>query len=709
MTKTLTKHLILLERLKVNLPDADQNNIQLAMSANNQLMEYGYILTQPAFDMLVKADSADIIDFYSQVCEFLKEMMGGGSDFKTLYGNFPNDVMSMTQYELWYNQISHYWGQKTFPPKGEEKLPEVFERTQFKEIDACTEEDFLNVFKSLLSVNQSLTPRDQRTVVWFVENGLDKNYPDTIPFKENLAVITKLCPNFKVKTVVDVLRVAMAFSGGDVSLPAVPKPLKYKNYYADKRNREILEERKNFKFKLNEEQVKRILDLFENSNLSLSDFNQGRRYSRFIRLFEHLQIKNRKLLYPKTEQAMFLVRNQVRKGKPDGVPKIRTWYSQVEDSFKKGFVEGITKLSERPGEFLRKLDYLVRNNQSNSVNLGFILTHLSKVAEKSSNKVIFETYTHFENRTSPVKNRSVFVKGARSRTQLPDLRPINEFVVKAIQETLLTAFQNKLRDLPSIGRCWIDPELKKIPLPTNMRSTSDSLVTTVRGTRIPVQIQKSTLRAFVHWTDPNGTMDVDLHGYLLGLEVVTQFGFNGNQVTNYGCYSGDVRHVRGNCAEYVDIDIKKAIAQGFNLYLMVCHDFQRRGFSNVPNCYAGISFTDHPQAGKNWKPSNIVQSLNLKAQSDYCLAFAFDLKTQELITLDLDWATIQRACNVSDHRALRKTIDEYISDPKISVYDLLNWHVQARGELSSPELAETNFMYQDFVSSYVKTLEFMGV
>jgi hypothetical protein len=705
----MTKNLVLLERLKVHLPDAGQNNIQLAMSANNQLMEYGYILTQPAFNMLVKADSADIISFYEEVCKFLKEMMGGGSNFRTLYGNFPNDVMSMSHYELFWNQVSHYWGQKTFPPKGAEKLPEVFEKTQFKEIDACTEQDFLNVFKSLLSVNQSVTPRDQRTIVWFVENGLDINYPDTIPFKENLAIIARLCPNFKVKTVVDVLRVAVAFSGGDVSLPAVPKPLKFKNYYADKRNSEILKQRKAFQFKLNEEQVKRILDLFENSNLSLSDFNQGRRYSRFIRLFEHLQIANRKLQYPKTEQAIYLVRNQVRKGKPDGVSKIRTWYSQVEAAFKKGFEEGVIKLSERPGEFLRKLDYLVRNNQSNSVNLGYVLAHLSKVAEGSSNKVIFETYTHFENRSTPVTNRSVFVKGARSKTQLPNLPAINKFAVEAIQETLLTAFQNKLRDLSPMGKCWIDPELKKIPLPTNMRSTSDSLVTTVRGTRIPVQIQKSTLRAFVHWNDPIGSMDVDLHGYLIGPDKSTQFGFNGNQTTNYGCYSGDVRRVRGNCAEYVDIDIKKAMKEGFDIYLMVVHDFQQKGFSNVPDCYAGLSFTDHPHAGRNWKPSNIVQSFALKAPSNYCLAFAFDFNTNEMITLDLDWDTIKRTCNVNDTKDLRKTIGGFICDPKISVYDLLNWHVQARGQLSSPELAETNFMYQDFVSSYVKTLEFMGV
>ena len=122
----------------------------------------------------------------------------------------------------------------------------------------------------------------------------------------------------------------VGFSGGDVSLPAVPKLPKHKGRLYDLH----LEERKAFKFKLKEEQKERILDLFENSNLSLEDLQQGSRYQRFIRLAEILSVGQKtKESYPLTTEAFRKVRNQVRKGKPDGTPKIRTWHSRVNGDF----------------------------------------------------------------------------------------------------------------------------------------------------------------------------------------------------------------------------------------------------------------------------------------------------------------------------------------------------------------------------------------
>ena len=41
-------------------------------------------------------------------------------------------------------------------------------------------------------------------------------------------MIVSLCPGFTVSTVTDVLRVAYTFSGGDPSIPAIPKKLKKK-------------------------------------------------------------------------------------------------------------------------------------------------------------------------------------------------------------------------------------------------------------------------------------------------------------------------------------------------------------------------------------------------------------------------------------------------------------------------------------------------
>ena len=700
----MNKNLICLRNGFVWLKNADQNNLALAMSVNAQLMEYGYMLDQDAFDQLKKADTADIIDFNSEVISWLTEMTGGAG-FTSLYGNFPKDVMSMTQAELYLTQIFHYWTACEFLPVGK-PAGKAFEQVNYKMLQAGSKERFMKVFTDLCSVGQSLTPTDTKTIKWFVENETGLVFPEVVPFKENVAILASLCPTFTCRTVTDVLRVASVWSGLDASLLPVPKKPKKVNRF----NQGWSKERDKFKFSLNDNQKRKTLWLLENSNLDVREMNQGSRYNRWIRLAEHIGMID-KTAYPKTKAAFDQLRNQVRAGKPDGTPKVRTWYSQVEYQFKKSFSLGLIELSTRPGEYLRRLDYLVRNNQEHDVNLSNILRFLAAVAEKASNKVLFEVYTHFEGRAKPVTGRAVFIKGARAKTPLPDLKAIDPLVIEAIQNTILLAIQNKFQALPAMGKCWIDPLLKKIPLPTNMRSLSESLVPIIRGQRIPFGTGKKVARPFVHWNDEQGNQDLDLHGFLTGPRGSATFGYNGNQQTDIGCYSGDVRHRRGRCAEYIDIDVKAAFEDGFKYFVMVVHNFQNRPFTDLKECYVGVEEREFPERNDSWLPSTITVGMKLTSSATMCLVGVYDLETREYIHLDLDWSTLSGYVN-GQATELMKAIESYTCDPKISVYDLLKWHVDVRGKhvsLDQIDHETTMFKNEDFASSYVETMKFMGV
>lgn len=674
------------------------------MSVNHQLMTYGYMLDQDAFNAVKTADSADIIEFHNEAITWLRDITGGKHSFRSLYGNFPNDVLSMTQAELFWNQIFHYWTACTFPETGRPK-DVAFEHVTYKMLTAGNDKRFMQIFTDLCSVGQSLTPTDTETLKWFANSGLDLKFPDKVPFKENLATLATILPQFKVSTVTDVLRIAVGFSGGDVSLPAVPRKPKKVNRFAAER----LTERKKFKFKLTLDQKTRVLDLLENSNLDVREMNQGRRYGRWIRLGEVLgQID--KIKYPRTANAFYRLRNQKRKGKPEGEAKVRTWYSDVETAFKLDFATGLAKLAERPGEFVRRLDALVRKNQKDQVKIKNILLTLSVVAEKVSNKVLFEVFTHFEGRTEAITNRSIFVKGARSRTALPNLPKIDVNVIEAIKDTIITAVKSKFKDLAPMGSCWIDPELKKIPMPTNMRSMSDSLVPVIRGQRMPFGTGKKVIRPFVHWFDENGNEDIDLHGFLLGEKKATTFGYNGERSNSYGQYSGDVRHRRGACAEYVDIVVDNAVNHGYKYFVMVVHNFSNRSLASIKECVAGVMERETATANSTWKPDTITNAMRLTSASKMCLVGVYDLETREYIHLDLDWNTFsQYVSGRSDSNALFKAIEPYISLPKFSVYDLLKWHVDARGTNAGIESADTHFKFDDFKSSYVEVMKLMGV
>lgn len=689
-----TKNQILLQKRLINLANANQRNIAEAMTIQRELMTYGYMLDNDAWGNLVSADMADIVDFRNEVIEFLKEMLGGKHNYESLYKNFPNDIMSMNDAEIYINQIIHYFLHNHFSPVGLPK-DKAFEQVEYKIISYGTPEKLQKVFTNLITSGQSLTSMDIDVLKWFAQSDLELIYPDNIPFKENLVVLVDTLPNLKLNTVIDVLRVATGYSGGDVSLPPLPKG----------KSTKIIERRTKMRFKLTEEQKDRIMDLFENSNLSVEDMNQGSRYGKFIRLAEVIGLGDYFNTHPNTYAAFNRLRNQRRKGKPNGNPKILTWNSRVKTAFDQNGLEAALKmLLQRPTEYLRRLDALLRNNPT---KVDMILKNLNSVALGASNKSIYELMTHFENRRGQ-SERKVFIKGARKAKKIATLPKMSSDLIDRVQSTLLHSLGGKFSSLPKLGSCYIDPELRKIPLPTNMRSLNDSLTPVIRGQRVPMNIKKNYLRSFIHWYDEHGNEDLDLHGILLGDSKSGNFGFNGIYKNSVGLFSGDVRYRRGACAEYVDINISEAKKEGFNYYLMIVHNFTRRPLSSLKDCVVGFMERDAPRSNMSWLPETISNCTKLSSDSTYTLVGAYDLNTLEYIHIDLDWAKFHTV-SAGDGAKLMSEIKKYLEPPKLSIYDLLNIHVTNRGSITIPESADTHFMYDDFSKDYTNILPYMGV
>ena len=705
----MNKNIIAFQKNFIVVPSIGIDNRNLAMMVQAELMQFGYMLSQDALHQIGYADAADIKDFHNEVIQYLKEMTGGLRNYKPVYSGFPQQVMEMSEFELWFNQLIGYYTGGTFQADEWTKTKgTAFEQVKYKIIESGSKISFEHIFTTLAKSGTSLTPNDLSVIEWFVKNYPTLEFPEIIPFKENLCTIIGVLvkENRELSTVklpklttTDVLRVVVYLSGGDISLPALP-PQKVKTMSRGYRRMTSSwgknPERESFKFKkFSRRERKFILNLLEHSNLDTRDMKL--KDGRWIRLGEILHPGEFDKLFPRTFRAFQQIRNE----------KVVSWYGQVDKAFRISFEDGLTKLSERPGEFLRRLDWLVRDAFSEEVRL--ILDILSKIGINSSNKVLFEVYDHFEHRADPKTGRSIFIKGARKKTELPDLPAISKITIEAIQETIWNILKEKFSALPALGNCWIDPELKKIPLPTNMRSLNDSLVPTVRGTRVPFGEGKKIIRPFIHWFDDYGRLDIDLHGFLFGPSRVESIGYNGRHNTIYGCYSGDKRHCQGACAEYVDINVAKALGAGFKYFLMVAHNFQGGKLSDIKECVAGVQEREFPEANMNWLPDTIANAMSLKSSANMTLVAAFDLETREYIYLDLDFSDFDQYVHIGQSTAFFNAIAPFIAEPKVSVYDLLQWHVEARGRLVSKETAETHFLFEDFMSSYTKTIEFMGV
>jgi len=696
----LSKNVICFQKGFIQFNDAGVDNRSVAMTVQAELMHFGYMLDDDAFVMLGKADKADIVDFHNQIIDYLNDMTGGGKTYRSFYPGFPAQVMDMNATQMWWDQIHNYhtYGKWT-PSDWTKEFPTAFETVKYKEITPGTPEKFLGIFTDLCSVSQSLTPTDLATIKWFVSTDQKLVFPSSIPFKENLCTLAGMGLDVPVKTTTDVLRIAVFMSGGDISLPAVPKAMKKQRTTV--RYRRTIEtvknpEREAFMFKkFKRSERKHILGLLEKTNCDVRDMKL--KVQRWLRLGEIIHPGEYKSEFPRAYAAFERIRNH----------KVTSWYGQVEEAFKIGFGEGLRKTAERPGEFLRRLDWWVRTG--GKANLPLILASLFDIAVKASNKVIFEVFTHFEGRNVPLVNRTIFIKGARKKTPLPNLSALPADVIAAIQDTMFLALKEKIKQLEPIGDCWVDPDLKRIPLPTNMRSMSEAIVPVIRGQRVPIGDVTKTLRAFVHIPNKSRSeMTIDLSTIVVGNgKTVTVDWHNLRERTGMILHSGDSYGRVGNVSEYIDFDLVKLRETGFKWALI-----QVNNYSSSPELVTGTIFgfceVEFPNANAKWQPETIILSMKPKIPHKVNLLL-IDLVNLDYILLDEDGEGNGSKLNNISSQDIEKVIAQYSEFPKLSVYDLLQWHCEARGRLVSKETANKHFLYEDFSTSYIETLKYMGI
>jgi hypothetical protein len=698
---TLTKNVVQFRSNFVNLPfatnpkDAPESNRQLVMVVASELMQFGYILEPQAIENMAAASRQDIIAFHNEVISYLKKMTGSNRNYKAFWPGFPEQVMEKSEFELWINQIVHYMSNGTYMPNDWTKeRPTAFEQSKYYNITVGDEARFEKIFTDLTSVNQSLTPDDLDVVKFFVESGSVLRFPDQIPFKENLCTLAAMGLDVPVKTVTDVLRIAVGMSGGDISLPKVPHKLVKTNRWSS--HKSVNPARENFKFKkFSRSERKQILRLLDKTNCDITE--AVLKDQRWVRLGEILHPGEYKATFPKAFSVFDAIRNE----------KVQSWYGKVNAAFKLSFEEGVKVLSQRPGEFMRRLDWLIRTYSHKETE---ILATLSAVASKVSNKVLYEAYTHFEGRLVDNHNRTIMVKGARKKTKLPDLYRLDKSTVSAIQNTITRVLVAKFSSLPKLGKVYVDEQLKNIPLPANMRSASSGLRPRIRGQRIPIGNENSkVIRAFVHWFDENGNQDIDLTCTYIGMGKTEHVGWNGTHNGKYGIYSGDVRHHRGACAEYVDIIVGAALKDGFKYVVVDARNYNGRSFETVTDCVAGYMEREVPKASKTFVPATIANCTRLTNASSTTLISVIDLETREYIHLDIDQDGIPVAS--ANFNEILNAIKPYCEAPKFSVYDLILLHVDARGGDLVPvdEKADTYFSFEEFSNSYVETLRLMGV
>lgn len=672
---------------------AGEKNKQIVATMNKNIEVFGYTMSEALFDKLVhmKAKNREVV--YDVLVNGLKELTGADKVYNPMYPNFPESVMEKDDFELYFNAIVHYWSFGTLLPYEEKKeRAPLFNTAKVKVLEAGSFDGLNDIFNNLCASKTSLSKSDVNDMI-FILNSAKVTLPDEIPFKENTACICRLlvdtgvdtdgslCKKY-VKTATDVLRLVTAMSDGDVSLA---ENTKFRN------------------LKRSERRI--IMNLLADCGNAAEDMN---RYAgRWIRVGEKLHpgefAKNER--YTKVVRAFDVIRN-------DG--KIQSFAGKVDAAVvSKDVNTVVSMLKKRPGEFARRIDFLLRTFDKDADRKAVIMGFAS-VAKDVSSTVLLQVREHFINKLDGSDNmrvffpkgnlaRSYYVKNDKTETVPEDAM---KMVITVCESALVNIYGNR----EFLGKVCIDETLKNYTVPFSLRSAGKTMTAVSRGSRIAIDDSAKIIRPFIWWTNTkDNIIDVDLSVAIFADDwnCLEHVSYNNLESDRFGiCHSGDIINggpVDGEgAAEFIDLDIDKALSAGARYAVFNVYNFSNESFSKMEHAAFGFMTRNDMKSGEIFEPSTVKQRMDIASATTTCIPVIFDLKERVFVWCDMALtADHVRAgfggINVeSNLPSVVVTCKAMVDVKKPNLYDLFTFNAKARGVITdNPDEADINFGLDD--------------
>lgn len=672
---------------------AGEKNKQIVATMNKNIEVFGYTMSEALFDKLVhmKAKNREVV--YDILVNGLKELTGADKVYNPMYPNFPESVMEKGDFELYFNAIVHYWSFGTLLPyeEKEERTP-LFNTAKVKVLEAGSFDDLNDIFNNLCASKTSLSKSDVDDMI-FILNSAKVTLPDEIPFKENTACICRLlvdtgvdtdgslCKKY-VKTATDVLRLVTAMSDGDVSLA---ENTKFRN------------------LKRSERRI--IMNLLADCGNAAEDMS---RYAgRWIRVGEKLHpgefAKNER--YTKVVQAFGVIRN-------DG--KIQSFAGRVDAAVASGDVNTVVSLlKKRPGEFARRIDFLLRTFDKDADRKAVIMGFAS-VAKDVSSTVLLQVREHFINKLDGSDDMRVFFpKGNLARSYYvknDKTEAIPEDAMIMVIAVCENALVNIYGSRAFLGKVYIDKALRNYTVPFSLRSVDKTMTAVSRGSRIAIDDSVKIIRPFIWWTNTkNDIIDVDLSVAVFAdnWDCLEHVSYSNLKSEKFGMYhSGDITNggpVDGEgVAEFIDLDIDKALSAGVRYAVFNVYNFSDENFSKMEHAAFGFMTRSDMKSGEIFEPSTVKQRMDLVSATTTCIPVIFDLKERVFVWCDMaltadhvraDFGGINVESNLP---SVVVTCKAMVDVKKPNLYDLFTFNVKARGIITdNPDEADIRFGLDD--------------
>lgn len=680
------------------IPDAElknnEENLQLALTANKNLQTLGFTLSVSAIHQLAALNHDELVQQYYQLFLACKELTGADviPDSVIFYPDFPNQVLEMDELEHYMNQIIHYIGIYQF---GETILPEteLTERTALLEgferkpviIELGVNTDVFELMRNRMFSNHTLSKSKMDSVALFMNESKEwvKWIATTaIPNKENRIAIASVIKNdtaipehikFEqlsdvLKDSVDVLRFAAYLSNGKTRTQKIKQRVYVWNEnnpqnkhleWRTKRIKTVIDNNdivgKVF-FKLNhaeERLIKRLLasrddlftavwlrpDLFKSlaNNISMNDTHLPRLSKAFDNLFHNIredELRNPiKSPYAIINEAIDALKN-----------KEQDAFLQLENA-----------VSLFPGIFSRNFFHAV-DVCHNKAEIQTICDIYGKHCQKVPVRELLKVYNLVDVQTP---ERVIFMAKQNKYISVP-LSETRNFTCETKEMIKDAVFHAIMNQLPKLNKSiYVDDKSACILLPENGERDASKGHVLTSGSSYESNPNCNIIRQFIWWTNAENNRPVDIDTGVIffdaDMNYITDCFYSHPKAKKddiiIAVHSGDIingGNINGpGVMEAIDIDKTLARSIGAKYAVLSMTSYSGQPYCKLPNVKYGIMEREgtlniqdiekhHPEMfdGKIFEPTTVEFCIDVNTNATQSVPVIYDIEAERFIWID---------------------------------------------------------------------------
>jgi len=678
---------------------------------------YGYIFSKELAIAISKEERNIIIDKLKAVIEVIEDFKSD-KNYTVFYKNFPDEVIDMSEVELYVNQILHYWF--GYLPSNNENIikgdVEPSKLVKARELNLVDDEMIEKLFVDLLSSNVTLSEQYLDDVCVLTNNKSIKElekYMEYIQMKETLTTVSNyilqkegvLIGDFKTAT--DILRLIAKISGAE---------LNNKHIHFAYFSRTVLSQ---------------LMNKLENLKNIMPDV---KRYSKPWHSFFKLYAKKINFnKYPKVRNAVDMLFGDIsymtERGKiNEQINRLPTMSEEDLDNFVKEYTVFY-------GDYIREILSLL--NKANENQYEKLLLGLENCVTKVNTRILFQLYDRIinlkaNNKTVPrlvnskgkwriLKESIKLLYGKTNNLKanyesiprlvnskgkwriLKESIKLSDDLLNRVLQIVENGIKIQLKEKENLGKVFIDEDYKNIMLTTSEKDSNVSLRPMTRGSRIKFNPNAEVLRFFVAWKNLDEKTLKELNAYsdrvdvdLSALTFDANLEFNDvvayyNQKKSGFAFSGDITDAPEGALEYIDVfDLERLKKKGDRYVLVQIRSYNGYTFKEINSVYAGVMELTSKEAKekKNMYSTAITEGFQIVSSERTTNTILVDLEKFEYIWLDTNMASYM--LGVMYGNALSNEEIPYLNDllryfsrkQYVTMYDLLKLNADARGVLT---------------------------